>query len=141
MSVREVNLSDYPTIYLLLDSMVTQGNTLVARIGDAETAARAIASGAVDARVIDEQYLVVFNVGRPWYSDRLVLEELMVLRLRPGTAPFSKVTDFLERMAGSVGAELIMVGGALSDRPNALRRAYRQQGFECADHPVLAKWR
>lgn len=79
--------------------------------------------------IVDETFLVYYETGQPWYSDTDVLEEKLVLNLRPG-ASFSAVTDFLEERARLHQAELIGVGTALAASDAALVRCYTRNGFK-----------
>lgn len=81
------------------------------------------------AYIVDETYLVYYEVGSAWYGPTTMLEEKLVLSLRPGSS-FSVVTDFLEERARLHGAELIVVGTALAPSDAALARCYTRQGFK-----------
>lgn len=78
--------------------------------------------------IVDETFLVFYEVGQPWYADTDVLEEKLVLNLRQG-AKFSAVTDFLEERARLHQAELIGVGTALAASDAALVRCYTREGY------------
>lgn len=80
------------------------------------------------AYIVNEQYLVVYAIGTPWYADDTFLEELLVLHLGNGGS-FKTVTDFLEAAAAQAGATLVISGTALASSDRALARLYAAQGF------------
>jgi len=90
--------------------------------------------------VLDDSYLLIYNVGSPWYSTSSVLVEEMVLRLQPGSH-FSVVTDYLDDLAEHYDCDLILVGGALSRSSRAITRLYQRQGFTVEGVPQLSKRR
>ena len=99
-----------------------------------------IVGGAYTSAVLDDSYLLIYNVGSPWYSTSSVLSEEMVLRLRPGSH-FSVVTDYLDDLAEHYDCDLILVGGALSRSSRAITRLYQRQGFTVEGVPQLSKRR
>ncbi|WCA46284.1 hypothetical protein [Caulobacter phage ERS] len=76
-------------------------------------------------------YLVVYDMGTPWYANpdkHKFLSEMLVLRLVPG-GDFSVVPAFLERKALEAGAVVAGAGTALAPNDKALARAYSRAGF------------
>lgn len=89
-----------------------------------------ITSGEANAFIVDNSYLVVVDVGTPWYSrTAIIVEEQMVLRLDGGAAPFTSVTEFLQRVSDQHSADLTVVGTALAPVDEAVARLYQRQGF------------
>lgn len=78
--------------------------------------------------IVEESYLVVFDIGIPFYSDALVLQELLVLRLSSGD--FSCVTAFMEQQAREAGCAMVVAGTALTHCDKALASLYHRYGFK-----------
>lgn len=91
-----------------------------------------ILTGGVNAAIVNDSYLVLYEAGAPWYNPTVtVVEELMVLSLQDGspTASLKDVTDFLEGQGRIHKATLVVVGTALAHRDEALIRMYGRLGF------------
>lgn len=88
--------------------------------------------------IVDNAYLIVYDVGCTWYSDRLYLQEQMVLRLSPGSN-FTAVCLTLEYLREQHQCQDIFVGGALAFSARALTRLYQRAGFEQLTIPSLIK--
>lgn len=73
-------------------------------------------------------YLVYFEVGTPWYSDRQILSELLIVRVGPG-GTLRGVALFLREQARAAGAALVAVGTTFSRSDRALARLYQAEGF------------
>lgn len=101
-----------------------------------------VVQNMVDAVVIDESYLLVFSIVKPWYSkNRLVLSEDLVLRIGKGSS-FSAVAFALEQIAETNECDAIITGGALARSSRAITRLYQRFGFELEDgSPQLTKRR
>lgn len=113
-------------------------DALVVRNVVPERVAERIVSHQLPAVVIDNAYLIVYDVGSTWYSDMKYLEELMVLRIGPGSS-FAAVCLTLEYLAAKNGCEDIHVGGALAHSGRAITRLYQRAGFEEVNLPSLIK--
>lgn len=83
-----------------------------------------------NAYIVGETYLVLFNIGTPWYAPQgvLFLEEKLVLNIG-GAADFSVVPAFLEQKAEAENVQLTGVGTALAVSDRALCRVYSNYGF------------
>lgn len=103
--------------------------------------AQRIVQGRVDHYILDEQIVVCYDVGSPWYTDKIAVQELAVLRIAPGASSLKDVVDLLDDIADKHAAHCVIVGGALSDRPDVLARAYSRYGFRKENNPELVKWR
>jgi hypothetical protein len=88
-----------------------------------------------DHAYIVSGYLVVYQLGTPWFSDQLVLAEQLVLRL-DGASCFSVVPAFLEREGREAKACLIEAGTALSLSDRALASLYKQAGFQMGGYAL-----
>lgn len=84
---------------------------------------------AEEAWIIDEAFLVIYEVDTPWYNDQVkYLVEHTVFRLGPGGS-LANVVAFLERRREEAGAVLVCVGTALSRTDAALASEYIKLGF------------
>ena len=84
-----------------------------------------------NAFVVNGRWFIVYDVGTPWFSDKRVLQEVMVLRIAPG-GRFSEVTDFLEAEAKAWQCEAIMAGTFFSTNDRLCSALYQRQGLEQA---------
>ena len=75
-----------------------------------------------------EGYLVFFALSTPWYSDELILSELLIVRVGPG-GTLRDVARFLMDRAAVHGAAIVAVGTAYAKSDRALARLYEAQGF------------
>lgn len=83
---------------------------------------------AEDAYIVEDKFLVIYDLVTPWYTNSLWLAERLVLALDTG-GNFTDVTDFLEERARAEGAVLVGVGTALAISDRALARCYSQRGY------------
>lgn len=80
--------------------------------------------------IINETYLVSLEVGSPWYTDKRLVEEQLVVKLYPeGPGSFAEVTEFLKAVPEWVGAEGTGVGTALTEYDAPLVQKYTEAGF------------
>lgn len=79
--------------------------------------------------IVDEKFLVMYEVGIPWHTKTTWLNEKIVIAIEPG-GDFQSVTDFLELKAEEAGAELVVVGTALAISDRALARVYERLGYK-----------
>jgi hypothetical protein len=94
--------------------------------------------GHPEAWIVDDAYLVIFDISTPWYAkDVTTLEEVIVLRLVRG-GDFSQVPAFLERKAVETGATLVVTGTALAKTDAALVSMYNKLGYR-TETVVLVK--
>lgn len=80
------------------------------------------------AYVVNESYLVVYELGIPWYSSSLMLSEQLVLQLS-SNSDFAVVPSFLEQAGREAGASLVETGTALAKSDAALASLYKRAGF------------
>lgn len=109
---------------------------------DREYTVQVIVQNMVDAVVINESYLLVFSVVKPWYSkNKTVLCEDLVLRIGKGSS-FSDVIATMEDLAEVNECDAIITGGALARSSRAITRLYQRFGFVLEDgSPQLTKRR
>jgi hypothetical protein len=84
-----------------------------------------------NAYIVDDAFLVVYELVTPWYAkeDVVLLNEVIILRLVPG-GDFKNVASFLERKREEAGAKLVCVGTALTRTDAALASVYHKLGFK-----------
>jgi hypothetical protein len=87
----------------------------------------AIERGEIPAVIVDG-YLVVYDMGAPWYSFTPLLFEQMVLRLDPQPGNYSVVHKALEQLAARHKCGGVIAGNAVGRK--ALTRAYERAGFK-----------
>lgn len=139
--VREVTRKDRANIYCQIErARNSVPESEITRMSDTSYAVDAILRGDVSGLILDEAFLVIYGVGSPWFSPRVVLQERMVLRIGPGSS-FDSVCDLLDDLADAHGASEIVVGGALAKHPRALTRMYQRRGYSALDEPSLIKRR
>lgn len=78
--------------------------------------------------IIDEAYLVAYDLDVPWYTNEMFLHELVVLRLKRGSS-FDKVTDFLEGKKREANAAITFAGTMLAEDDVKVASLYISQGF------------
>lgn len=88
-----------------------------------------IVQNLVEALVIDESYLLVYAIVKPWYSrNQWAVSEDLVLRIGEGSS-FAAVVATLEDLAEAHDCSMISVGGALARNSRAITRLYQRHGF------------
>jgi hypothetical protein len=132
-SERKLSRTDYFLVQRVLTDMVKRLRRTKAKAMyqymDAETAIKALY--AMDhVYIVDEAYLVAYELSTPWYvpSDYIMLEEMLVLRLA-ASGDFSVIPAFLSRKATEAGAVLAVAGTALAKSDEALASLYHRAGF------------
>ena len=138
--LRQITEFDISAICWKADEQRKKADKTTSRLVDIPTVVHQLRTKAVDHYVLDEQILLVYTVGTPWYSTSLVLEELLVLRLYDGKCRIKDVCDLLDDIADEHEVACTYVGSAASERPEVLRRAYMRYGFKVEDSG-LVKWR
>lgn len=83
-------------------------------------------------------YLVIYEMGRPWYAadDVLFLSEQLVLRIAV-SGDFREVPLFLEQKAREAGCQLLLAGTALAKSDPALASLYYQHGFHTEGYSLI----
>lgn len=82
----------------------------------------------VRASRIDDDFVIVYSVGTPWYNWYFrSLEEMLVIRLRKGSN-YRKVLSALTLLADQHDCKSIVVGDALT-QDDRLARVYERAGF------------
>lgn len=114
--------------------------TEITRDTDLEYITAQIVDHEVDSVIVDNAFLVVYDIGEPWYVQKTVLRELMVLRIGEGSS-FNAVCDLLDDIAEFYECTDILVGTALAKYPRALVRKYQARGYSLLGNPSLIKRR
>lgn len=102
------------------------------RAVDTALVAERIRNGSVRHFLVDETYVLVYDVGSPWYSWETMIEEMLVVRLATGTGTIDGVVSVLVALAAVHGAQGIVVGNSLARYPRALERLYTRHGFQAS---------
>lgn len=130
-SGRRVQPSDHSLIKFRLRHLISEvgskGTKLIHHGLDIEEALVGIFSA--DHAYIVGNYLVVYEIGQPWYSSKTFLHEMLVLNLSPTRADFSVVPEFLEQRGREAGVSAVIVGTALARHDKALASLYSRHGF------------
>jgi hypothetical protein len=75
-------------------------------------------------------YLLVYDVGSPWYApDRVTLEELTVFRVSETPRSFRVIPETLLRIAAAIPNCTGIVVGTSFTRDARLKRVYQRYGF------------
>lgn len=132
-SVRKLNKSDYFLILRVLTDMVQRlqqcGRKAMYQYMDPKVALKALYA-MEHAYIIDDAYLVAYELDTPWWASdgTLFLHEQLVLGLAV-SGDFTVIPDFLSREADRAGAVLAVAGTALAKSDDALARLYHRAGY------------
>lgn len=97
---------------------------------DADYVYRVLRDGHINV-VLVGGYLLVYDVGTPWYSpDLVMLEELTVFRVDPKPASFRVIPQALLQIAAGIPNCTRVVVGTSYVRDHRLRRVYERYGFK-----------
>ena len=134
MQIRQVEPRDYPAIDAAIAKPFWGGERKDWLSHPDPEKVKQTLKGKTDKNslIIEETYLVVLNVGVPWFAEpsAAVLQELLVLRLYPeGKASFYCVPKALKQIAKTWRFVGIAAGAALSDRPETILKLYQRAGF------------
>lgn len=130
MASRSVKPEDYGPIHLAFTRGVhdLQGHKPFSKAMDPSKAAFHLVFDHPHSYIIDETFLVCYQIGTPWFSNERMLGEMSVLRLGAGGS-FSKVTDFLKAEAKRHSCKWVLTGTLLSNCDELLSRLYTMKGF------------
>ena len=92
----------------------------------------------IDCVIVEDTYLVLFSVIRPWFTNKILIDEKLIFRLLDGPGKFTDVIEALEYIAQIIGASAVMVGTALAPKDEVLVRMFQRAGFE-SNHTGLFK--
>ncbi|APU03177.1 hypothetical protein HOR51_gp36 [Ralstonia phage phiAp1] len=99
-------------------------------------AVRNVLSGKVPAVIMDECYLLLYDVGPTWCSDELHLFEQLLIRLPTNTpTDFSRVVRGMRSLAKQRQCTRIVCGNGVM-RPG-LRRMYEREGFRVLNEAYI----
>lgn len=74
-------------------------------------------------------YFVLFDIGTPWYSDKPLLSELLIVRVQPGGS-LKDVARYLQREAKKLGVVAVAIGTAFARSDRALARIWTSLGWK-----------
>lgn len=130
-SARKVHPNDYSLIQARIAALIKtsqqRGRKAIHGDLDERRALRWIFDND-NAYIVDESYLVLYEVFVPPYSLNPVLSEQFVLSL-DGPSSLESVVEFLEHAARATKARMIYVGTALALSDRALAAQYEKHGF------------
>lgn len=132
-SERKLTRSDYFLVQRVLTDMVKRLRRTKAKAMyqymDADTALKALYD-MDHVYIVNEQYLVAYELSTPWYCPPgvIMLEEMLVLGLAV-SGDFTVIPAFLSRKAAEAGAVLATAGTALAKSDVALASLYHRAGF------------
>lgn len=89
--------------------------------------------------IINETYLVIYDVGELWWSDKKVLAENMILRIYNGQAKFSDIMKTLDVLAEINNCGYIDVGTALNKDMDRLNQKFIEHGYEPVQYNLIKK--
>lgn len=92
----------------------------------------------IDCVIVEDTYLVLFSVIRPWFTNKILIDEKLIFRLLDGPGKFTDVIEALEYIAQVMGASAVMAGTALAPKDEVLVRMFQRAGFE-SNHTGLFK--
>jgi hypothetical protein len=139
-SERKLEQADYYLITAVLNDLVAKlrrvGTKAIFKHLNVQRAVRHIYQFD-NAYIVDNAYLVIYDIDTPWYTDEdcLVLSELLVLRLAV-SGDFSVVPAFLERKGREAGCQLVVAGTALAKTDKVLASLYHNHGWSTETHTI-----
>lgn len=80
--------------------------------------------------IVEDTYLVLFSVIRPWFTNKALIDEKLIFRLLNGPGKFSDAVAALEYIAKTTDAAGVMVGTALAPNDKVMVRMFQRAGFE-----------
>lgn len=89
-----------------------------------------VGTHAVRSFVVNETYLLVYDVSEPWYTRKRIVEEMLVVKVYDGPGKFDDVLTVLESIRTAHGAVGIAAGNSLARYPRALERMYTRRGYQ-----------
>lgn len=132
-SVRKLTRADFFLVLRVLTDMTDRlkrtDRKAIYRYMDPKVATRALYD-MDNVYIVDEAYLVAYELETPWYCPEgtIMLHERLVLRLAV-SGDFTVIPAFLERKAAEAGAVLAVAGTALAKSDEALASLYHRAGF------------
>lgn len=97
---------------------------------------RTVEVGKLKAVRIDNDFVIVYTAGTPWYNHSYrILSEMLVIRLREG-CNYRKVLSTLDILARIEQCRAIVVGDALTQNKR-LARVYQRAGFSSESEQLI----
>lgn len=133
MLIRQTDQRDYPAIEkAMAGKFWNQVNKQWLRLVDPVKAEKVLKNQTnIDSLIIDETFLLLVSVGKPWYADSEILQELLTLKLYPlGSGSALNIPKALEEIGRSVGVKGLAAGFVMAAKPEPLTKLYCRNGFE-----------
>lgn len=132
LTIRSANEQDRPAIEqaLVYAWKAAQSKDWVASYAFEDRVEIASRILAADPLVINESYLLVYDICDVWHSPRKALNELLCLRLYKTEATFDVVIRTMEQLARENDCFLITVATALHHTNDELAKRYEAMGFK-----------
>lgn len=132
MNIRPITEEDYPQIdmYIKQRSWERAGKQWVNLINP--SLIEAVAKNKhphIHTMIVEETYAVLFSVVKPWFTDKMLIEEKLIFKLFDGPGKFPDVIVALEHVAKTMGAVGILAGTALAPKDAVMVRILERQGF------------
>lgn len=74
-------------------------------------------------------YFVLYDTGTPWYSDKPILSELLIVRVQPGGV-LRDVARYLEQQAKLWDVSAVCIGTSFARSDKALARLWQSFGYK-----------
>ena len=133
MNIRPLKETDYPAIdaYLVQRPWERAGKQWVKLIDPVLIEATLKNNNPnIHCVIVEDTYLVLFAVIKPWFTHKSLIDEKLIFRLLDGPGKFSDAVAALEYIAERMQASGVMVGTALAPRDEVLVRLFQRAGFE-----------
>lgn len=127
-SGRKPRHTDWVAVRDTLSQLLSEPSTkMTHRIADLDVAMHNLMTEG--RQVMVEGYFVYYDIGTPWYSNKPILSELLIVRVRPG-GTLRDVARFLEVIAALYDLTHICIGTAFSRSDRALARLWQGMGYK-----------
>lgn len=117
--------TDYLIIYRVYEKLIALSNKPWVKDIDLDKAERSMRSGVVQARIVADDYVVVYRAGEDWLSTRKVVSILCLMRLYKTTGSLTRLFKEL----GEAFPEHSISASTDFLHEELLARALERQGF------------
>ena len=85
----------------------------------------------VHSTIIADTYMLIWQIGCPWYSSASFFEELLLVRIyKDGVGTMKDVHTAIDYLCASFNVAGAIIGTSLAKNDAATARMYKQGGFE-----------
>lgn len=135
MQVRIVQPSDYKLIVQAYDHVIKHFPKSWFHLIDREGALFALHNLSF---IVEDTYLVIISVEQPWYFNKPVLVEQVILKInKQGKGTFKDVLDFLDQEAKGRGCIAIFAGSMLAKQYKAMNKLYESGNYELSGNQFI----